>query len=131
MNRDQRLLIFVGLLALAIMLHFLLCTWKAGGRIYVSVDGRREQTLVGGSGAQGAYGVYSRQSVDVNVAAIFGIALPFTLFVFDWYLVLGWRHQERASRGLCTKCGYDLRATNLPKSKCPECGTPVVERAGA
>jgi rubrerythrin len=29
---------------------------------------------------------------------------------------------ELLARQICPKCGYDLRATELPR--CPECGTP-------
>jgi hypothetical protein len=42
-----------------------------------------------------------------------------------WFLLRnGRRERRRVRRGLCTRCGYDLRA-HRPGQKCPECGTPI------
>jgi hypothetical protein len=42
-----------------------------------------------------------------------------------FYLTRGRRRGEnRAHKGLCVTCGYDLRA-HAPGSCCPECGMPI------
>lgn len=55
-------------------------------------------------------------------ALVFGIgALAFARTAWqEWRMT---RENERARRGLCPRCGYDLRATGAG-DVCPECGTP-------
>jgi hypothetical protein len=65
---------------------------------------------------------------DVHIKAITfpHAALVFVLALYP--LRFAWkirRTRMRAKRGLCTRCGYDLRASQGP---CPECGSFAADR---
>jgi hypothetical protein len=58
----------------------------------------------------------------------FWLLLPMAAALQVWWAVYfgrRWRRSRRLTRGLCVKCGYDLRAT---PGRCPECGN---EASGA
>ena len=53
------------------------------------------------------------------VASVVVIVLVWRLSRQDLSLATKW---DRWRRGLCPKCGYDLRAST---GRCPECGRPI------
>ena len=54
------------------------------------------------------------------------VALAGAIAPVAWLRRARWR--RRIAKGLCPKCGYDLRAT---LDRCPECGTPADKTAEA
>ena len=65
-------------------------------------------------------------AIDGGTILVLTTLLWVPLFVaLSWRVSLPYRERWRAARrGLCARCGYDLRAT---PERCPECGTPVAE----
>jgi hypothetical protein len=62
-----------------------------------------------------------------------GVVALVLISAFAWWLLrdifsdlwVRWRlrrHRNRFGPGMCTRCGYDVRATS---GRCPECGEPV------
>lgn len=154
MLRSQRILVIVGLLVAAWLLHVNMCDWAIARTMTYWSPGStayRNSIILGweSSPAQNtnavpspglmtgvvAYdvkvtGVLMERSVSWREALLVGVMLPLALLFAAGYLWLGGRRASRVSRGLCTKCGYDLRggrgsAVTGPLAKCPECGTPV------
>jgi hypothetical protein len=86
-----------------------------------SANGWRASWLgisIGRDGFMGAGG-----SVDVSYLTLpyWLILLPMTIWT-TFIIPQAARQLRERSRGLCRKCGYDLRATPL---RCPECGYEI------
>jgi hypothetical protein len=90
-----------------------------------------------GFGYRGLWGAYpvARSAHFMNFAweRSFGgttVAIPLwfpaMLFLLTGITLVIQGTRKEFARGFCRECGYDLRAS---KDRCPECGTPLAERA--
>ena len=75
--------------------------------------------------------VYSRPGstfrARVYFPAVWAVVL-FSMLPTTWLIAWRMRGRRRTS-GLCSVCSYDL--TGNTSGVCPECGTPVADKAGA
>jgi hypothetical protein len=87
--------------------------WKRHGFVYDHRVGFRKGDL------------WYEDSYGNNLRVCVPAALPAAVFAIlpAWWLISTVRRWRRNSQGLCTSCGYDLRAT---PDRCPECGTEAV-----
>jgi len=134
--RSQRILVVVGLAAIAWILHVSLCDWVYNepmnlwtGSTYTQFPllVHRRDALPGSvPGLTGVVytGLLSDRWVTKESAIVWGVAAPLFLLGLAAYLALGWRRADRAARGLCVHCGYDRRQTPHG-APCPECGKAI------
>jgi hypothetical protein len=91
--------------------------------------------------AHGAHTTFARIPMRLPYGTVRQRDRDFFVIVPHWALIAAtgvppalWRgpswlrRRMRKRKGLCLKCGYDVRAS---ADKCPECGTPVPQRPPA
>ena len=131
MIRSQRVLVVLGLLTVAWLLHAMLCEWEyqryatsAMPRILAYQHERTPTPARRGGRPRELYtGLFVQRGGSHGIAVVFGVITPLVLAGVNAYLLLGWRHAARVGRGLCPQCGYDLRgARDRQATRCPECG---------
>jgi hypothetical protein len=76
-------------------------------------------------GNRSVYGMYFLPTKPLLsgfvIDTLFYAAILWMLFAAPFVL----RKRRRIKRGLCLKCAYNLGASNIPHTQCPECGTTI------
>jgi hypothetical protein len=132
---SQRIVLIVGLLVVAWLLHVNLCDWKINEGVLAGDDHHREicawvttedAATPGSAIPKDAYtGLFTERDVGFAESFTLGVVGPLLLLLLVTCLLLGARHASRVQHGLCIKCGYDLRGLNGASARCPECGIPT------
>lgn len=131
MLRAQRIVLMVGLVVIALLLHVNACQWRWRALGWQETTGNAVivfwtehppanaagAPLLGGVAASRYTAIFPDAGVPEGnrfVAVVAGIVAPLALLMIVAMLGLGWRYQERVRRGLCATCGYDLRGHPAP-----------------
>ena len=110
--------------------------YHAGGRLndnWSYFNWRMPYTYAGDAGDIDVAGVEYSWFPFVDPLELASLKIPFfyLALLFSILPLLALRAIRRRRRltraGLCSKCGYDLRAHAIG-DKCPECGTPVAKK---
>ena len=137
----QAILLFGGLILLAVALHMGFCRWDVKepvGQVGTVNHARLPlltythevlTTMPFTDPATGATvnrprgwtmsGLFARHSLESGKAL--GVIAPLVVLGLTLYLFLVWRHEDRHRKGKCTACGHQI-TPDTDKKRCPECG---------
>jgi len=136
---SQRILLIAGLLVIAWLLHVNLCDWMVNGQP-MRRQGAQQQEILAWVATETTHGtgdptttyttytftgLFTELGVGYTASFALGVIVPLALVLLVGCLLLGARPAIRRQRGLCAKCGYDLRGLNGTSTKCPECGAEL------
>ena len=142
MLRSQRILLIIGLLIIAWLMSVNVCDWVFNDEIDRRVGSQQREiwawvaserpvldfegkTVIGT--VKSYTGLFTEAGVNHTVSFTLGVIAPLLMLLAVMYLLLGARHAARVKRGLCIKCGYDLRGLKEPAARCPECGAATTD----
>lgn len=127
MAHVRRWLVIVVLVGLAVFLHTKLCewstTWRSRGGGAIVAWWAHENPDPADSPRTEYWAIAPDSGAERPFAIVYGIALPVAMLTAAACLAISSREAARRAKGLCAKCGYDLRGVR--DGRCPECGRAV------